>query len=100
VGGGDSANRRAFRLLLHLPNILRLYWRLFRDPRVSLWPKAMLVGALAYIVLPADLLPDVLPLLGQVDDLVILLVAARWFVRWCPPAVVREHVEAIGRPQV
>lgn len=99
VAGGtsDSANARAFRFLLHLPNILRLYWRLLRDGRVSIWPKAMLVGAIAYVVLPVDLLPDVLPLLGQVDDLVILLVAARWFVHWCPPEVVREHVEVIAR---
>ena len=84
-------------LLLHLPQVLRLYWRLLRDRRVSVWPKAMLLGALVYVALPVDLLPDVLPLVGQIDDLVILVVAARWFVLWCPPEIVQEHVRTISR---
>ena len=86
----------ALDFLLHLPSLLRLYWRLFRDRRVSIWPKALLVGALAYVVLPLDLLPDGLPVIGEIDDLVIVIVAARWFIQWCPPDVVREHVRAIG----
>jgi uncharacterized membrane protein YkvA (DUF1232 family) len=87
--------RAAFDLLVHLPNLLRLYWRLLRDARVPLWPKAMLVAALVYVVLPFDIVPDALPLLGQVDDVVILVAAARWFIRWCPADVVREHVRTI-----
>jgi len=83
--------------LLHLPNLLRLYWRLFRDPRVAPWPKALLVGALVYVILPFDVIPDMLPVIGEVDDLVIVIVAARWFIQWCPPEVVREHVQAIDR---
>ena len=89
--------RATLEFLLHLPNLLRLYWRLFRDPRVAPWPKALLVGALAYVILPFDLIPDVLPVIGEVDDLVIVIVAARWFIQWCPPEVVREHVQAIDR---
>src|SRR5437867_8769566 len=86
---------RALDFLLHLPNLIRLYWRLLRDPRVSIWPKALIVGALAYVVLPFDLIPDFSPLIGEIDDLVILIVAARWFIEWCPPEVVREHAQAI-----
>ena len=87
-------------VLFHLPNFIRLYWRLLRDRRVSVWPKALLVGALAYVVLPFDLIPDVIPFVGEVDDVVILLAAARWFLAWCPPAVVREHAAVIdGRRQ-
>ena len=86
---------RALNVLFHLPNFLRLYWRLLRDGRVSVWPKALLVGALAYVVLPFDLIPDMIPFVGEVDDVVVLLVAARWFLAWCPPAVVREHAAAI-----
>jgi uncharacterized membrane protein YkvA (DUF1232 family) len=63
---------------------------------VSPWAKALLLGALAYVVLPFDLLPDTLPFLGQVDDVVVVVAAARWFLRWCPPDVVREHARAIG----
>ena len=86
----------ALQVLLHLPSLARLYWRLFRDRRVAIWVKAMLVAAVAYVVMPLDLLPDVIPFVGRVDDLVIFLAAARWFVQWCPPEVVREHVAAIG----
>lgn len=85
-----------WQILLHLPSIVRLYWRLFRDERVSVWLKAMLVAAVAYVILPIDLIPDTLPVIGEVDDVVILLVAARWFLLWCPAAVVREHVDAIS----
>jgi uncharacterized membrane protein YkvA (DUF1232 family) len=88
---------RTLEVLTHLPNFVRLYWRLFRDRRVPIWPKALLVGALAYVVLPFDLIPDVLPLIGEVDDLVIVLAAARWFIGWCPPEIVREHARAIDR---
>jgi len=87
--------RAALELLLHLPNLIRLYWRLFRDSRVSWAPKALLVGALGYVILPFDIIPDAIPLFGEVDDLVILLAAARTFIRWCPPDVVQEHVRAI-----
>lgn len=91
---------RTLDLLLHLPRLVRLYWRLFRDRRVSPWPKAMLVGALLYVVLPFDLIPDVVPFLGEIDDVVIVLAAARWFIRWCPPAIVAEHARALdGGPQ-
>jgi uncharacterized membrane protein YkvA (DUF1232 family) len=92
-----TTRARVLEVLVHLPSFLRLYWRLFRDPRVSIWPKAMLVGALAYVVLPFDLIPDFVPLIGEVDDVVILLAAARWFLGWCPPEVVQEHALAIDR---
>jgi len=94
TGSAWSGRSRAIDVLFHLPNLIRLYWRL-RDPRVSVWPKAMLVGALAYVALPFDLIPDVIPFLGEIDDLVIVIVAARWFMQWCPPEVVREHAQAI-----
>ena len=91
-----AARPRALDFLIHLPNLVRLYWRLLRDPRVSIWPKALLAGALVYVALPFDLIPDTLPLLGEVDDVVIFVAAAHWFFQWCPPDVVREHVAAIG----
>jgi uncharacterized membrane protein YkvA (DUF1232 family) len=83
-------------LLTRFPSLIRLCWRLFRDSRVSIWPKALLVAALAYVVFPFDLIPDVIPFLGQLDDAVIVAAAVRWFVRWCPTDVVHEHMRAIG----
>jgi uncharacterized membrane protein YkvA (DUF1232 family) len=87
---------QVLRVLVHLPRLVRLYWRLPRDQRVSLWPKALLVAALAYVVVPFDLVPDAIPVLGELDDTVILLAAAHWFLQWCPPDVVAEHSRALA----
>lgn len=62
----------------------RLAWRLFRDPRVPLWTKAIPVAALLYLVWPLDIVTDLVPGLGQLDDITLLLVAAEAFVRLCP----------------
>jgi uncharacterized membrane protein YkvA (DUF1232 family) len=92
-----AANRgtRAVWLLFQLPNLLRLYWRLLADRRVPLWPKAVLVGALVYVASPVDLLPDVLPVLGQLDDLTLIVLVGRSFLWWCPAEVVAEHMRAL-----
>ena len=90
-----ATKARTLEVLLHLPNLIRLYWRLLRDRRVSVWPKALLAAALAYVVLPFDFIPDMIPFVGEVDDLIIVIAAARWFMRWCPPEVVRQHARAI-----
>lgn len=95
---GTAATRagKALQLLVQLPSLLRLYGRLLRDRRVSILPKILLVGAIVYVVLPFDLIPDVLPLVGQLDDVTVLLLAAHWFIDWCPPEVVLEHTRAVG----
>lgn len=62
-------------LLARLPDYARLLWGMMRDSRVSLLDRAFVVGALAYLVTPIDLLPDVIPLLGQVDDLFLVVAA-------------------------
>jgi uncharacterized membrane protein YkvA (DUF1232 family) len=86
------------RLLLHLPHMIKLYWRVFTDRRVSVLPKLVLVAGLVYFVVPFDLLPD-FPLigLGQVDDVVVLVMALRVFIGLSPRAVVEEHVRLIDQ---
>ena len=84
------------RLLLHLPKFLRLFGRLAIDPRVSLGPKLVLVGILAYLVIPTDLVPDFFFGIGQLDDLAVILGGLKLFLRLCPEAVVQEHLEALA----
>lgn len=91
---------QGMRFLRHLPNFARLYWRLLRDRRVSFWPKLMLVGSFAYMLSPLDLLPDLLPVLGLADDVVLLLAVCRAFIYLCPRDVVREHVAAIANDRL
>jgi uncharacterized membrane protein YkvA (DUF1232 family) len=87
---------RLFQLLVHLPSFLKLFSRLVKDPRVNLAPKLVVLGVLAYLVLPTDLVPDFIPGLGQADDVIVLLAGLKLFLRLCPPAVVQEHVKSIA----
>lgn len=93
-----AANRatRAVWLLFQLPNLLRLYWRLLADRRVPLWPKAVLVGSLVYVASPIDFVPDLMPVVGQLDDLTLLVLVGRAFLWWCPADVVAEHMRTLG----
>lgn len=82
----------------------RLVWCLLKDNRVPGWVKLIPVAALVYLLSPIDLLPDlVLPGLGEVDDVVLLLLALKGFVDLSPPGVVREHLASMpgkrGQPQ-
>ena len=88
--------RNFFQLLIHLPNFFKLFARLIRDPRVSFSPKLVVAGILAYVVLPTDLLPDFLVGIGQIDDLVVILVGLKLFLKLCPPEVVQEHLAMIA----
>ena len=83
-------------MLYHLPKFLKLFWRLLKDPRVGFGPKLLFLVVLAYVILPVDLLPDFLPALGQLDDLLVAFLGMKGFVRLCPRDVVREHVQAIA----
>jgi uncharacterized membrane protein YkvA (DUF1232 family) len=88
--------RRLFRFFQHLPNFLKLFSRLMADQRVALRVKLVPLGVFAYLLLPADLMPDMLPGFGQVDDIVVILLGLRFFLRLCPPEIIHEHVKAIA----
>lgn len=74
---------------------LKLLRRLLLDERVPLWQKAIPVAAAVYLVSPLDLIPDVLPVVGQMDDLVVLLGSLRLFRSLAPPALIEEHLAYI-----
>ena len=85
------------------PALLRVLWsqarlagRLLRDPCVPLRAKAVPLAAGLYLLSPLDLVPDLLPLLGQVDDLTLILIALAAFLRLCPAAPVAFHRAAIA----
>ena len=79
---------------------VRLAWRLMREPRVLAVTKAIPALAALYVVSPLDFVPDVLPVLGQMDDLGILIMSLKLFLRLCPQAPATFHTAAIasGRP--
>jgi uncharacterized membrane protein YkvA (DUF1232 family) len=75
----------------------RLAVRLVREPGVSLVAKALPLLATFYVISPLDLVPDVVPLLGQLDDLGIVLIALQGFVNLCPREAVAFHRGAISK---
>ena len=82
-------------LLRTLFSHARLAIRLIREPRVGLLVKALPLLAAAYVISPLDFVPDVIPVLGQLDDLGILLVSLEGFLRLCPAEAVVFHRTAI-----
>jgi uncharacterized membrane protein YkvA (DUF1232 family) len=69
----------------------RLAWRLFRDRRVPSLLKLVVPGVMgAYLLMPIDLLPDLVPILGQLDDLAVLALAVKLFIELSPQEVVQE----------
>ena len=86
------------RLLWHLPDFIKLFWRLFLDSRVSLYLKLLVIGSILYVISPVDFLPEfLLPFIGSLDDLIILIVAGKLFLTCSPKHVVMEHVARIDR---
>ncbi|MBL8918963.1 MAG: DUF1232 domain-containing protein [Myxococcaceae bacterium] len=55
--------------------------RYFRDEKVAGWRKFVVVGAVAYVLLPIDLVPDLVPLLGWLDDIGAVGAALAFFSR-------------------
>lgn len=66
-------------------------WFAARDPRTPLWPKLLSAFVVAYALSPIDLIPDFIPILGYVDD-VLLLPALMWLaIRLMPPELMQEN---------
>lgn len=87
-------------LLRGLLTQARLAARLLREPAVPLVAKAVPVLGGLYLIWPLDFLPDIFPVLGQLDDLGVVLAALELFLRLCPDAPAAHHRAAIvaGRP--
>jgi len=84
---------RMAQLVWKLPTYARLIWGLARDSRTPLHLKMLLGAGLVYLVTPVDLIPDALPIIGQADDLTVLLLVLDLFIANAPEDVRREHME-------
>lgn len=84
-------NSRLKNLLLFIPNMLLLCVRLLADPRVPMVDRALVAGAIAYAIIPFDLIPDMIPFVGQVDDAYLIALTLLRLMERTDPKVVREH---------
>ena len=74
-----------------VPDCVVLFRRLLGDGRVSRPRKLLLLGLVAYLVLPIDLVPDFIPVAGQLDDAILVALVLRAVLKGAGPALVREH---------
>lgn len=90
IGGAIDAVRK-------LPTYARLVWGLARDGRVAGPQKLILVGIIGYLLMPIDIIPDFIPVLGQLDDVAVVLLGIDLFIKSAPDAVVDEHLARIAK---
>lgn len=74
-----------------VPDCVVLFGRLMRDPRVPRRRKLLVAALLPYLAMPFDLVPDFIPVAGQLDDAIIVAAALRTVVRHANPQLLREH---------
>lgn len=75
---------------------LQLYY-LMLSPQVPVKAKSLIIGALGYLILPADLVPDFIPALGFTDDLTALMVALRAVAKHLTPDINRQAREQTAK---
>lgn len=86
-----GARRTVMYYIKQLPAYLRLLGGLITDPRVNAVDKLLVAGAMAYIALPMDLIPDFIPFIGEVDDVFILVMALQRLVSNAGRNVLHAH---------
>ena len=79
-----------------VPMYTRLIASLVVDERMPARRKAMLAGAAGYLVLGRDLIPDDLPIIGGLDDLVVIVLAAELFLDGVPDDLLNEKLAELG----
>lgn len=78
-------------LLMFLPNMVALCARLMVDKRVPVTERALFAAAVIYAIIPLDFLPDMLPFIGQIDDLFLVALTVLRLINRTDDTVVREH---------
>lgn len=80
---------------INLKNHLKLYYALYRDKRTPRISKIFLFIALAYLATPFDIIPDFVPVLGQLDDLILIPLLLYISVKSIPKPLYDEHYKRI-----
>jgi uncharacterized membrane protein YkvA (DUF1232 family) len=83
--------------LLLIPNFLKLLYRLLKNPAISTADKALLAGTVAYVLSPFDLLPDMIPFAGQVDDILLVALVVKRLMDSVSHDTLEEYWDGNGR---
>lgn len=82
--------------VLMMPNIVKLVGRLLKDPRVPRRAKITLGLAVAYVMSPIDLIPEVIPVVGWADDVILMMFAIDSLIDRAGHEIVEEHWDGPG----
>jgi uncharacterized membrane protein YkvA (DUF1232 family) len=74
-----------------IPDCIVLFRRLLGDPRISRTRKLLIFAMIGYLAMPFDLVPDFIPVAGQLDDAILVALVLRTVLRGGGPGLVREH---------
>jgi len=78
-------------MLMFLPNMVKLLGKLLTDSRVPMVDKALFAGAVVYVFMPLDFIPDFLPFIGQVDDTYLVALTLLRLINRSDETIIREH---------
>jgi len=104
---GRPEDRVLVERILHLPTRrkLRLALALVLEPRIPLLVRVIPPALVVYLAMPLDVIPDFIPVIGHLDDVLVLLLGIAVLLRFTPRAVLEEHLarleaapEATPRP--
>ena len=91
VSPRSGARRTVLYYIRQLPHYLRLLGGLVADHRVAVLDKLLVIGAIVYIVTPIDLIPDIFPFFGEIDDLDLLVLALQRLISNAGRTVLLDH---------
>jgi uncharacterized membrane protein YkvA (DUF1232 family) len=74
-----------------IPDCIVLFRRLLRDRRISRARKLLIVALIGYLAMPLDIVPDFIPVAGQLDDAIVVALGLRVVLRAGGPDLLREH---------
>ena len=77
--------------LFRLISSIRLIWKLLTDSRVPFWIWIALPLALIYVISPIDILPDFIPVMGRVDDIIAIIAGIMILLKLAPKKVVNQY---------
>ncbi len=86
---GHKAQARAFARFV--PDCAVLFGRLLKDPGVPRSRKLLLLALIGYLAMPVDLIPDFIPVAGQLDDAILVALVLRTVLRGASADLIRQH---------
>ena len=94
--GRESIISELSQVLPRLPKYAKLVWLLLKDPTLSPKQRTALMAAVGYSISPIDAIPGIIPVIGQLDDLAVVLFTVRWVLGTMPAEKAAGYLSSAG----